>query len=77
MDGALLGSWSSQKVLGRQLCKAIKKLTPEFITIYYGADTTQDQADRALEIFTEACPDADVNLIAGGQPVYYFMISAE
>ncbi len=49
----------------------------EFITIYYGEDTTKEQAERAQEIFSEICPDADVNLIRGGQPVYYFMISAE
>ncbi len=49
----------------------------EFITIYSGADTTEEQANRALEIFNEACAEADVSLISGGQPVYYFLISAE
>ena len=49
----------------------------EFITIYYGEDTTEEQAQKAQEIFSECCADADINLIRGGQPVYYFMISAE
>lgn len=49
----------------------------EFVTIYYGADTTDAQAREAQRIFAEACPDADVNMIYGGQPVYYFLISAE
>ncbi len=31
----------------------------------------------AQRIFAEVCPDADLNLIPGGQPVYYFIISAE
>ena len=49
----------------------------EFITIYYGEDTTEEQANKAQKIFAECCPEADINLIRGGQPVYYFMISAE
>ena len=49
----------------------------EYITIYYGADITEEDAQVAVNIFTEICPDADVNLINGGQPVYYYLISAE
>ncbi|MCI5561636.1 MAG: hypothetical protein MR393_00610 [Intestinimonas massiliensis] len=30
-----------------------------------------------MEIFTAACPNAEITLLAGGQPVYYYMISAE
>ena len=29
------------------------------------------------DIFAEICPEADVNLLRGGQPVYYYLISAE
>ena len=76
-DRSLFGTDRDLDKLLRALAEKVAGEGREFITIYYGADTTQDQADRALEIFTEACPDADVNLIAGGQPVYYFMISAE
>ena len=32
---------------------------------------------RPQDIFTEACPNAEINLLPGGQPVYYYMISAE
>jgi hypothetical protein len=37
----------------------------------------EKHAQRAADIFAEICPDADVNLLCGGQPVYYYMISAE
>jgi len=30
-----------------------------------------------MQIFADLCPDADVNLLPGGQPVYYYLISAE
>ena len=49
----------------------------EFISIFYGEDVTEDQAHQAEEIFTRACPKAEVTLLPGGQPVYYYMISAE
>ena len=38
---------------------------------------TQHAAQKAADIFADICPDADVNLIRGGQPVYYYLISAE
>ena len=49
----------------------------EFINIFYGADVTEEQAQKAEEIFHAACPEAEVSVLPGGQPVYYYMISAE
>ena len=77
MDGALLGSWSQQKVLVRQLVKAIKKQKPEFITIYTGADVKPEDAQALHEAVSAAFPDVEVTLVDGGQPVYYYMIAVE
>ena len=49
----------------------------EFITIFYGEDVDEAQAQSALDIFQTACPNAEITLLSGGQPVYYYMISAE
>jgi len=49
----------------------------EFISIFYGEDVTEEQAGEALSIFQEECPNAEITLLSGGQPVYYYMISAE
>ena len=49
----------------------------EFISIFYGEDVTEEQAGEALSIFQEQCPNAEITLLSGGQPVYYYMISAE
>ena len=76
-DHGLFGTNTDLDVLLGELAHEVSQDGREFVTIYSGADTTEDQANRALEVFNEACPDADVNLIAGGQPVYYFLISAE
>ena len=78
LDGSgLFGTDQDLDALLQALAEKVAGEGREFITIYYGADTTEEQAHRALDLFTEFCPDADVNLISGGQPVYYFMISAE
>ena len=49
----------------------------EFISIFYGEDVTEEQGQKAEAIFAAACPNAEVSLLPGGQPVYYYMISAE
>ena len=46
----------------------------EYITIYYGEDVTEKHAQKAADIFADICPNADVNLLSGGQPVYYYLI---
>jgi len=49
----------------------------EFISIFYGEDVTEEEAQKAEAVFAAACPNAEVSLLPGGQPVYYYMISAE
>ncbi|MBR5294572.1 MAG: DAK2 domain-containing protein, partial [Oscillospiraceae bacterium] len=65
------------KVLLKALAQKVHDDGKEYITIYYGADVKERHAQKAADIFADICPDADVNLIRGGQPVYYYMISAE
>ncbi len=74
---ALFGTSKDIKVLLRALAEKVRDEGKEFITIYYGQDIQEKQAKKALDLFTQICPDADVNLICGGQPVYYYLISAE
>ena len=76
-DRGLFGTDQNLETLLGALAEKVSGEGREFVTIYYGTDTTEEQANRALEIFSDACPEADVNLISGGQPVYYFLISAE
>ena len=65
------------KLLLKALAQKVHDDGKEYITIYYGADVKERHAQKAADIFADICPDADVNLIRGGQPVYYYMISAE
>ena len=64
-------------VLLRSLAEKVRDEGKEYITIYYGEDVKEKHAQKTADLFAEICPDADVNLLRGGQPVYYYMISAE
>ena len=77
LDGALVGSYTNLKTLFKELTWAFDDFHPEFITVYYGADVTEDDAQAPVETIRGTFPDADVSLVAGGQPVYYYMISVE
>ena len=74
---ALFGNDSDLDKLLRGLAEKVSSEGREFITIYYGADIDAEKAQAAAEIFTAACPQAEVTVIDGGQPVYYYLISAE
>ena len=74
---SLFGTSQDIKVLLRSLAEKVRYDGREYITIYYGADVKEKHAQKAADIFADICPDADVNLINGGQPVYYYLISAE
>ena len=74
---ALFGTSKDIKVLLRSLAEKVRDEGKEYVTIYYGADVKEKHAQKAADIFADICPDADVNLINGGQPVYYYLISAE
>ena len=74
---ALFGTSKDIKVLLRALAEKVNKDGREFVTIYYGEDIQEKHAQKAADLFQEICPNAEVNLLRGGQPVYYYMISAE
>ena len=57
--------------------KKIVTESTEIISIYYGAEVTEEDASALRDQITEAFPDCDVELQSGGQPVYYYILSAE
>ena len=73
----LFGTDQDLDALLARLAQSPPQQEAEFISIFYGADVTEDQAQKAADLFTQACPNAEVTLLRGGQPVYYYMISAE
>ena len=77
LDGKLLGSYANLPTLLKEMNWAFGELEPEFLTVYYGQDVTETDANGVAESLTSCFPDADVSLVSGGQPVYYYMIAAE
>ena len=73
----LFGTSTDIKVLLKSLAEKVRDDGKEYITIYYGADVKEKHAQKAADLFADICPNADVNLLNGGQPVYYYLISAE
>ena len=73
----LFGTDQDLPALLERLAKAEPQQRAEFITIFYGEDVAEADAQKALELFRAACPSAEITLLSGGQPVYYYMISAE
>ncbi len=49
----------------------------ELISVYYGADITEDVAEELKVRIEEAYPSCDIELQYGGQPIYYYIVSAE
>ncbi len=77
VGSGLFGNSKDIYVLIRALAEKVREEGKSYITLYYGQDIKEKQAQKAQQIFAELCPDADVNLLPGGQPVYYYLISAE
>lgn len=73
----LFGTDRKLEKLLRRLAEAEAQQSAEFINIFYGEDVSEKEAQKALKLFTECCPNAEITLLSGGQPVYYYMISAE
>ena len=77
LDDKLLGTDRDVSALLDGLSDEAASREAEFITVFYGEDVNEEDARKACDAFTRKCPDAEVNLICGGQPVYYYIISIE
>ena len=77
LDGKLHGTDRDVSALLGGLADEAASRGAEFITVFYGEDVAEEDARKACDIFTHKCPDAEINLICGGQPVYYYIISIE
>ena len=77
LDGKLIGSYTDMKKLMDELGEAANDFDPELVTVYYGEDVNEDTASEIAAALEGKLPDAEVTVINGGQPVYYYMISIE
>ena len=76
-EGKLFGTDSSLDTLLHKLAEDAAGREASFISLYFGEDVNEADAQKAGALFEELCPGAEVAVLAGGQPVYYYIISME
>lgn len=76
-DNGILTSDQSVETAAVNTLKALTDDSSELITIYYGCDVSEEEADRVLSLAEKTCPQCEIELHSGGQPVYYYLISVE
>ena len=59
------------------ITETIKNFEPEFVTIFYGCDVSEEQAGDLSAHLASCLPQAEITTVNGGQPIYYYMISVE
>jgi dihydroxyacetone kinase-like predicted kinase len=77
LDGNLLGSFRDMNTLLQELARALSDTPPEFLSVYYGEDVSAGDAEEVSGLLSRSFPESELTLVNGGQPVYYYMISAE
>ena len=76
-EGKLFGTDSSLDTLLHKLAEDAAGREASFISLYFGEDVNEADAQKAGALFEELCPEAEVAVLSGGQPVYYYIISME
>jgi len=77
LENKLFGTDSDVDALLGKLADTANENGSSFISLYYGENVTDEEAQAAADLFQAHCPDAEIALLPGGQPVYYFIISME
>ena len=77
VDGKLFGTDREIGVLLTKLADLAAEKDGEFITVFTGEGVSDEETAATEELFTSACPGAEVTMLPGGQPVYYYIISIE
>ena len=76
-DEGMLAVEHSPKEAAKAALKAMLDEDSELVTIYYGCDVKEEDAEKLKEEAEKEFPDKELELQYGGQPIYYYMISAE
>lgn len=77
-EGKMLYTGKEMDLVCGRLAKALVNKETSMVTIYYGEDVSEEQAEAIREVIEGKLPNSiEVNTVYGGQPVYYYIISAE
>lgn len=76
-EGNLLGAGDSVDKVTSQLIEKLVDEDSAIITLFYGEDVSEEEANNLRDELEEKFEDIDVELYYGGQPLYYYLISVE
>lgn len=77
MDGKISSIGQSVQEVSIDLLRGMVDDDSELITVFYGKDTSEDDANELAGKLGEIFPDCDIELHMGGQPLYYYLFSVE
>lgn len=77
MDGKISSIGQSVQEVSIDLLRGMVDDNSELITVFYGKDTSEDDANELAGKLGEIFPDCDIELHMGGQPLYYYLFSVE
>ena len=76
-EGKLLSAGDDIDEITTQLVESLVDEDSAIITLFYGEDIQEEQAEALRESLEEKFEDIDIELYYGGQPIYYYLVSVE
>ena len=76
-DSGILAVGKDLEETTKELIANLVDEDSELISIYYGEEVTEADAEKFTEEITELYPDVDVDIQFGGQPIYYYVLAVE
>ena len=76
-DGKMLCNTADPAMLNAAIGDALAACDAEFVSVFYGEDVSAQDAEAFSAAIGKRVPEAEISLVRGGQPVYYYLISAE
>lgn len=76
-DSGILSVGADKEQVLLEMLEQLQNEESEIISLYYGAEVEEKEAQKLADEIRKRYPDCDVDLMFGGQPVYYYIISVE
>ena len=76
-DSGILAVGKDLEETTKELIANLADEDSELISIYYGEEVSEEDAEKFTEEITELYPDVDVDIQFGGQPIYYYVLAVE
>ena len=76
-EGDIVCCGPDLKMISVALAEKLLQKKNDLLTIYFGADVTEQDAQEIADLLSANHPDTDIEVVSGGQPVYYYLLSAE